>query len=74
MPTILVATRDGMHRFDDEGRPQAVDHAGRSVTALGRARDEFWAIVDASELWDHSAGNRRGGSAEGGGHQENRGS
>jgi hypothetical protein len=55
MPTILVATRDGMHTFDDEGRPQAVDHAGRSVTALGRARDEFWAIVDASELW-HSAG------------------
>jgi hypothetical protein len=44
-----------MHTFDNEGRPQAVDHAGRSVTALGRARDEFWAIVDASELW-HSAG------------------
>src|SRR5215211_481182 len=55
MPTILVATRDGMHTFDDEGRPHAVDHAGRSVTALGRARDGFWAIVDASELW-HSAG------------------
>jgi hypothetical protein len=55
MPTILVATRDGMHTFDDEGEPREVDHAGRSVTALGRARDEFWAIVDASELW-HAAG------------------
>jgi hypothetical protein len=50
MPRILVATRDGMHTFDD-GQPREVDRIGRSVTALGRARDEFWAIVDASELW-----------------------
>jgi photosystem II stability/assembly factor-like uncharacterized protein len=28
-----------------------VDHIGRSVTALGRAGEEFWAILDASELW-----------------------
>lgn len=55
MPTILVATRDGMHTFDDEGRPGGIDHIGRSVTALGRARDELWAIVEASELW-HTAG------------------
>jgi hypothetical protein len=55
MPTILVATRDGMHTFDDEARPREVDHVGRSVTALGRARDEFWAIVEESELW-HAAG------------------
>ena len=55
MPTILVATRDGLHTFDDEGRSRQVAQAGRSVTALGRARDELWAIVDASELW-HAAG------------------
>jgi len=55
MPTILVATRDGMHTFDGEGQPRGVAQAGRSVTALGRAREEFWAIVDTSELW-HAAG------------------
>jgi len=55
MPTILVATRDGMHTFDDEGQPRGVAQAGRSVTALGRARGEFWAIVDNSELW-HATG------------------
>lgn len=55
MPTILVATRDGLHTFDDDGQPAGVAQAGRSVTALGRAREEFWVIVDASELW-HAAG------------------
>jgi hypothetical protein len=55
MPRILVATADGMHSFDHDGRPGGVDHDGRSVTALGRARDDFWAIVDASELW-HATG------------------
>ncbi|MGH2528882.1 MAG: WD40/YVTN/BNR-like repeat-containing protein [Actinomycetota bacterium] len=55
MPTILVATRDGVHTLDDNGQPRSVDHAGRSVTVLGRAGEEFWAIVDASELW-HAAG------------------
>lgn len=55
MPTILVATRDGVHTFDDEGQARGVAQAGRSVTALGRAREEFWAIVDTSELW-HATG------------------
>ncbi|MDP9327324.1 MAG: hypothetical protein M3P10_03855 [Actinomycetota bacterium] len=55
MPTILVATRDGMHTFDDEGQPRQVDRVGRSVTALGRASDEYWAIVDMSELWHASS-------------------
>ena len=40
-----------MHTFDGEGQSRAVDHIGRSVTALGRAGEEFWAILDASELW-----------------------
>jgi hypothetical protein len=55
MPAILVATRDGMHTFDEDRRPRRPDHLGRPVTALGRAREDFWAMVDASELW-HSAG------------------
>lgn len=58
MPTILVATRDGLHAFDDGGDPRAVEHAGRSVTALGRAGEAVWAIVDASELWHISDADR----------------
>ncbi len=54
MPTILVGTGWGAH-VDEGGRPRGVDHAGHSVMALGRAREEFWAIVDASELW-HATG------------------
>jgi hypothetical protein len=56
MPMILVATKDGLHTYDDGGRPGEVHHAGRSVTALGRARSEFWAILDASEVWHAVAG------------------
>src|SRR3990172_3476727 len=55
MPIALVATRDGLHEFDDDGVPGPVHHVGRSVTALGRARSEFWAIVERSEVW-HAAG------------------
>ena len=55
MPTIQVATRDGLWSFDGAGQQRGVAHAGRSVTALGRARDEFWGILDGSELW-HAAG------------------
>jgi hypothetical protein len=51
MRTILVATRDGLHTFDDGGRAGEVHHVGRSVTALGRARDEFWAVLDGNEVW-----------------------
>src|SRR5438093_11509643 len=56
MPTILVATRDGLHTYDNEAQPREADHVGRSVTALGRARDEFWAIVEGSELWHAARG------------------
>jgi hypothetical protein len=57
MPTIIVATRGGLHSFDEGGDPR-VEHAERSVTALGRAGDAFWAIVDASELWLNSGADR----------------
>ncbi len=56
MPTILVATRNGLHTFEDDGQPRREDHVGRSVTALGRAGTEFWGIVDASELWHATGG------------------
>jgi hypothetical protein len=56
MPTILVATGNGMHTFDDDGRPRGEDHVGRSVTALGRAGTELWGIVDAAELWHATGG------------------
>ena len=55
MPTILVATRDGLRSFDGGGQAGEVSHAGRSVTALGMARDGVWAIVEGSEIW-HAAG------------------
>ncbi|MGH2629975.1 MAG: WD40/YVTN/BNR-like repeat-containing protein [Actinomycetota bacterium] len=48
--TIFVATKDGLATFD-HGRALDVAHAGRSVTALGRMRDDVWAIVDGAELW-----------------------
>ena len=51
MPTILVATRDGLHAFAGDGSPGAVEHAGRDVTSLGRSRSTYWAILDRSELW-----------------------
>jgi hypothetical protein len=51
MPTILVATRDGLRSFDDGGRPGEVEHAGRSVTSLARAGDDHWAVLDGSEVW-----------------------
>jgi hypothetical protein len=48
---ILVATADGLHTFDGSGAPTSVAHDGRAVTALGRAREAVWAILDASEVW-----------------------
>ena len=51
MPSILVATPDGLHSLDAGVDPNVVQLAGRSVTGLGRAGDAFWAIVEATELW-----------------------
>ena len=44
-----------MRTFGEDGEPRWQDPVGRSVTSLGRAGEEFWAIVDASELW-HATG------------------
>lgn len=59
MPTILVATRDGLHPFDDQGRPGPVQHAGRSVTAVAPSGSERWAILDGSEVWHDASAEGR---------------
>jgi hypothetical protein len=51
MPTILVATEDGVAVFDHDGRELGHEQAGRSVTALGRMREDAWAIVGGAGLW-----------------------
>jgi hypothetical protein len=55
MPTVFVATRDGSYTVDDDGA-DVVAHAGRSVTSLGRAGDDAWAILDGAELWRWTSG------------------
>ena len=59
MPRLLVATRNGLHIFDEEGRPGEVQHRGRSVTALAPERSELWAVLDGSEIWHESSGESR---------------
>jgi hypothetical protein len=51
MPEILVATRDGLHMFDQRALEVAVRHAGRPVTAVVRDGPQLWAIVDGAEVW-----------------------
>ncbi len=55
MPQIFVATEDGLHPFDERGRRGEVQHLGRSVTTIARARTDMWAILDGSETW-HAVG------------------
>src|SRR5207247_2735347 len=43
-----------LHPFAERGSTGAIDHAGRSVTALAPARAELWAVVDGTEIW-HAA-------------------
>jgi hypothetical protein len=51
MPRILVATRDGLHTFDQGGQTIGRQHSGRSVTAVARDGPQLWAIVDRAEVW-----------------------
>jgi hypothetical protein len=55
MARILVGTRDGLHEFDPAGRPGAVWHAGRRVTAVAPEGWELWSVLDGREVW-HTAG------------------
>ena len=55
MLRLIVATRQGLHAFDAHGRPEEVQHLGRSVTAVAPARSDLWAVIDGHEIW-HDAG------------------
>jgi len=52
VPRILVATSDGLHTFDERGSPGPVDLAGRDLTTVASRRNELWAAVEGSELWE----------------------
>ncbi|HXG42316.1 MAG TPA: hypothetical protein VNL95_06280 [Dehalococcoidia bacterium] len=45
---LLVGTDNGVHRL---GAGRQVDMEGHAVTALARAGDDLWAIVDGQSLW-----------------------
>jgi hypothetical protein len=51
MLRILVATRDGLHTLDQRGHDVAVEHAGRSVTAVVRDGPQLWAILNREQVW-----------------------
>jgi hypothetical protein len=53
--SIDVATRDGLHRFDESGTPLGGELEGHDVSSLAPAREERWAILDRHEVW-HDAG------------------
>lgn len=59
MPQILVATRDGVHRFDERGQEGGTELAGRSVAAVARDGPQLWAIVDRAEIWHSPEGEWR---------------
>jgi len=48
---VLVASREGLHAFDDRGEPAPVQLAGRAVTTRAPQGRDQWAAVDGSELW-----------------------
>jgi hypothetical protein len=48
---VLVASREGLHAFDDRGVPAPVQLEGRAVTTLAPRGRDLWAAVDGSELW-----------------------
>jgi hypothetical protein len=52
---ILVGTQDGLHLFDAAGRPAAVQHLGREITALAPEGWELWTILDGVEVWHTAA-------------------
>jgi hypothetical protein len=48
---VLVASREGLHAFDDGGVPAPVQLEGRAVTTLAPHGPDRWAAIDGSELW-----------------------
>lgn len=51
MTRIFIATREGLHIVDGSGNAEAVQHDGRSITAIMRDGPELWAIIDGREVW-----------------------
>ena len=51
MTRIFIATREGLHIVDGRGNAEAVQHDGRSITAIMRDGPQLWAIVDGREIW-----------------------
>ena len=51
MPTVLVATTEGLLTFDERGAPGPEHQRGRAVTTLARQGDGLWAIVEETEIW-----------------------
>ena len=51
MTRIFIATREGLHIIDGSGNAEAVQHDGRSITAIMRDGPELWAIIDGREIW-----------------------
>ncbi len=65
MTRILVGTDDGLWVLGldgDDGIDSPVQHAGRSVHALGAEYPHTWAVVDGTEVWrtDGDQWTRRG--------------
>jgi hypothetical protein len=54
VPSIVVATPDGLRTFDEDGSAGPTHLDRKDVTAIVTRRTELWAIVDRSELW-HAA-------------------
>jgi hypothetical protein len=59
VPQILVAARDGLHTFDEQGQERPTQHGGRPVTAVVRDGPQLWAIVDRAEVWHAPEGEWR---------------
>jgi len=51
VPQILVAARDGLHTFDEQGQEGPTQHGGRPVNAVVRDGPQLWAILDRAEVW-----------------------
>jgi len=53
---VLVASRRGLHPFDDGGPAEPLQFAGRAVTTVAPHGGELWGAVDGTELWQTSGG------------------
>jgi len=50
VPTIVLATSDGILTFDGDGAPGEVELPGEAVTWVTRGGDDVWAVVDGHAI------------------------